>query len=519
MANKELFGSTHGLPRTDTRNRAGGTAYKLSPKEALAQYCATGCFGNTYYASAGEQLGEISSSLQGIDSDFIAKCAVYSRETAYMKDMPAFLLAYLAANSHQGLVDLAFPRVIDNGRMLRNFVQIIRSGQLGRKSFGTALKRTIKNWLNTRTSAQIFRDTVGNDPSMADIIKMVHPKPSDDMRRALYGYILGKEHNKTMLPSIVRHYEAYKQSKTGEIPNVPFQMLDSLGLDKAGWTQVAKNAKWMMTRMNINTFQRHGVFEDSSMVNLIATRLADVEEVKKARAFPYQLMTTYQNTREAPLEITEALQDAMELATVNVPTMEGNLFICPDVSGSMHSRVTGYRGKSTVTQCVDVAALITACLFRKNPKAKVLPFHDRLFRGNPNPRDSIMTTAKEMASFGGGGTNCSLPLVYINQHNLLVDYVVYISDSESWIDSDDGRHRSYWFNTSPTQTMDEWRKIKKRSPQAKMVCIDLTPNTTTQAVNRDDILNIGGFSDAVFDLMASFFEGKNWVSIIENIEL
>ena len=29
-----------------------------------------------------------------------------------------------------------FPRVIDNGKMLRNFVQVVRSGTVGRKSFG-----------------------------------------------------------------------------------------------------------------------------------------------------------------------------------------------------------------------------------------------------------------------------------------------------------------------------------------------------------------------------------------------
>jgi 60 kDa SS-A/Ro ribonucleoprotein len=51
------------------------------------------------------------------------------------------------------------------------------------------------------------------------------------------------------------------------------------------------------------------------------------------------------------------------------------------------------------------------------------------------------------------------------------------------------------------------------------VCIDLTPNTTTQALNRKDILNIGGFSDTVFDLLASFASGTDgtdhWIREIQ----
>ena len=43
MANKTLFSSIKSrLPRADTKNEAGGRAYKLTPKQALAQLAATG---------------------------------------------------------------------------------------------------------------------------------------------------------------------------------------------------------------------------------------------------------------------------------------------------------------------------------------------------------------------------------------------------------------------------------------------------------------------------------------------
>jgi 60 kDa SS-A/Ro ribonucleoprotein len=55
----------------------------------------------------------------------------------------------------------------------------------------------------------------------------------------------------------------------------------------------------------------------------------------------------------------------------------------------------------------------------------------------------------------------------------------------------------------------------------KLVCIDLQPYTTSQAPERSDILNIGGFSDAVFDVVAVFLkdDADRFVSEIEAVEL
>ena len=74
-----------------------------------------------------------------------------------------------------------------------------------------------------------------------------------------------------------------------------------------------------------------------------------------------------------------------------------------------------------------------------------------------------------------------------------------------------------------TQTMQEWDLLKTRCPRAKLVCIDLQPYGTTQAAERSDILNVGGFSDAVFSMVAAFAEDRlgpdHWVGEIERITL
>ncbi len=520
MASRQLFRSLVGklVPATNVTNEAGGVAYERTPKEALAQYVATGCLNATYYASAEDQLEKVLGLASKVESEFLAKLAVFARENAGMKDAPALLCAVLSTRSPEHLAK-AFPRVVDNGKMLRSFVQIVRSGAVGRKSLGTVPKRLVREWLAAKDGTALFRASVGTQPSLADVIKMVHPKPADRARQALYGYLVGKEVDENELPEAVRQFEAFKATEGGtarQVPDVPFEMLTALELGRDEWVAIARKATWQMTRMNLNTFARHGVFEVDGMAGLVASRLADPKEVRKARVFPYQLLAAYSAANEGvPAIVRNALQDAMELAIANVPAVEGKVFVCPDVSGSMSSPVTGYRkGATTAVRCIDVAALVAAALVRANPKAEVIPFEEKVVPVELNPRDSVMTNAKKLASIGGGGTNCSAALEALNRRKAKGELVVFVSDNESWADPRTGRG---------TALMAEWGRFRKRNPGAKLACIDLQPSATTQAAESDDVLNVGGFSDQVFDVLAAFASGKlatdHWVGRVEEVVL
>ena len=215
--------------------------------------------------------------------------------------------------------------------------------------------------------------------------------------------------------------------------------------------------------------------------------------------------------------MANALQDAMEIAISNVPEFPGKVYVFPDISGSMHSPVTGYRqGSTSAVRCVDVAALVAATVLRKNPRAEIIPFESNVVEVRLNPRDSVMTNAQKLANLPCGGTNCSAPLEFLNQRRAEGDLVIYVSDNESWVDAPQyGR-----FGGSATATMKAWSNFRNRNPGARMVCIDIQPYATVQAKERHDILNIGGFSDQVFALVAEFANGNlnanHWIGVIES---
>src|SRR3990167_5697099 len=110
MSSKTLFNTKKDL--TMSTNNAGGVAYSMSDEHALAQYAFTGTFSNTYYATANAQLDKILELAKKCSPEYVAKCAVAARQSGYMKDTPAFLLAHLASLKTPEsirLLELVFP--------------------------------------------------------------------------------------------------------------------------------------------------------------------------------------------------------------------------------------------------------------------------------------------------------------------------------------------------------------------------------------------------------------------------
>jgi 60 kDa SS-A/Ro ribonucleoprotein len=375
MVNKSLFASMLGrLPKANAVNEAGGRAYKLEPKHALAQVAATGTFGNAFYSTAETQLDEVLKLIDEVDDNqYLAKLALYAREKAFMKDMPAALLVALSVRDTE-LMHRVFDRVVDNGRVLRTVFQMIRSGQFknkagkGRVGLSSSVQRAFQRWLNTASVGKLLSASIGNDPSLRDILRMARPTPKDNARRAMFGWLTDKSIEKWApateadLPVEVQSLIAYRNSESeeaqaliaGGLDNVRWDLLSDAAKGPTVWAALARKMGPQALRMNLNTLLRHDVFESGigilpvekntsngtqagslchNMVDYVADRIADESEIRRSKQFPYQYFAAYLNADDnVPQKIKTALHKAAEIACGNVPELPGPVVIGLDTS-------------------------------------------------------------------------------------------------------------------------------------------------------------------------------------------
>ena len=578
MSNTTLFPS-----KTEcmTKNAAGGKAYALKDQDALTQYAFTGTLANTHYVTAKSHLETVLNLCKAVDPEVVAKIAIASRTHGYMKDMPAMLLAYLNATD-TAILKKVFSKVIDNGKMLKNFVQIVRSGVTGRRGFGNGTKNLIRQWLESRDDVQLLYDSIGGEGvSLDEIIHMVRPKPANNKRSAMYAWLCGAKiqdeklvrevyypvdrkaekivfqsntrvYDVADLPPRILELERYfaDETKLDSATKVPFRLLTRLKLSKAAWAKICQDMSWQELRQNLETLTRHGVFEDPQMVSYACKKLRDPKEIAKSKVFPYQLLAAYLDTGETPvfegvtkhfwttvkyymekkdkkgsqaisipLELRYALQDAMEVAIENVPQFKGQSYLCVDVSGSMGYPVTGERDPEKVHTKVR-------CLDAAGLMAAAF------LRRNPMAKVLPFNTKILDIKLN------PMDRVMINAEKFVkygqggtdcseplrvLNEQKAMGDTIIFLSDNESWLDKSSSNQKDTSLVREWNVFKERNPNAKMVNIDITPKKDSQTIEAKDSLLIGGFSDQVFKMVDQFINGdfskSHWKDVIDNITI
>jgi len=74
-----------------------------------------------------------------------------------------------------------------SGRTLCALVQFVRSGQFGSKGLSYSFQRTVQWWLNAAPVEKLLSASIGNDPSLRDVLRLARPIPADNTRRVLFG--------------------------------------------------------------------------------------------------------------------------------------------------------------------------------------------------------------------------------------------------------------------------------------------------------------------------------------------
>ncbi len=357
--------------------------------------------------------------------------------------------------------------------------------------------------------------------SHRDLLRLAHPVPDGEARKALYRWAVGAEdvplesltglaaglellkraESESQVIELIHRYKAPREV-------IPTQYLVSPGV----WSALLPNLGITALLRNLGNLSKSGLLvSGAAVVPEVVSRITNREALRRGRVHPLQALAalvTYQQGHgmrghgewAVVAEVVDALNQAFSLAFENVAPAGKRLYLALDVSGSMSmGSVSGIPGL-TPREASAALAMITVNTER-----------DVIIRGfqtamAPLPIRAGMSLAQVTAAVTDlpfGGTDCAQPMLDALKHNLAVDAFIVYTDSETWAGK-----------IHPAQALREYRQ--KTGIAAKLVVVGMTSNGFTIADPEDaGMLDVVGFSTSMPSAIADFVAdrlgvGEGW---------
>lgn len=241
----------------------------------------------------------------------------------------------------------------------------------------------------------------------------------------------------------------------------------------------------------------------SNASKIVVSRLHDVPYIKKSRLHPLNVLiaqATYRQGRgmrgdsswTVVQPVVDALEDTFYLAFDNVvPTGKGHYFGI-DFSGSMGSPMSG-----SPLSCREAATALALVGARTEQNYVTYGFDNKMVDLKFTAKDTLATAMAKARNWGGGSTDCSLPMIHAKQLGIKnVGAFVVLTDSET-----------YTGRVQPVQALQDYRKYSGQQ-DARLIVVGMTATKFTIADPKDPyMLDVVGFDTNVPTIMADFVRG------------
>ena len=405
------------------------------------------------------------------------------------------------------------------------------------QQYGRRLPKPVKRGIADATQrlytgkALLKYDTASKGYRFGDVLNLVHatPDPDKPWQGDLFQHALDRRHHPDAAepPTSNRTLSAHRALMALPVAERRAVVTASDGAERlkaagmtwealAGWLQGPMDAAaWeaaipsmglMALTRNLRNFDEASVSDAAAAQ--VSARLADPEEVRRSRQFPYRFLSAY---RAAPsLRWGHALEQALTASTANIPRLPGRTLVLVDTSASMRSRVSA---KSEIRH-IDVGALFAVGLAARGCQVDLVGYADGVFRHPLVKAGSVLRQAEEFcARIGevGHGTEtvAALKATY-DKH----DRVVIVSDMQAFAHPGGGAYMmpSQW---RPGLRAGHLEPVRVSVSDAVPMNVPLFGiNTTGYAqtpidTSKPNRYEIGGFSDQLFTMVDLLSRGRD----------
>ena len=518
--------------KNQTVNHAGGKAFKLSPEMELYTAVVTWSLNDSFYEKDQERLARLQNLISVCDPIFVGKLAVYARTKMYMRSVPLVLVTELA-KLHSG--DDLVARVTDGviGRA-DEITELLACYELMNKRTGTKklnrlskqLQKGLSTAFNRFDEYQFGKYNRDGAIKLRDALFLVHPKAKDELQQVLFNKIVNGD------------------LQTPYTWETELSVLGQLNFDSDEAKVIAFRAKWeelidsgklgyMALLRNLRNIQDAGV--SYAHFEKVCARLADENEVAKAKQFPFRYLAAYRElinpVTKVPAqsmlkkltaimqgqnkgytgELLDALEKAVQASAANIKGFgyDTRVLLACDVSGSMQTPVSA---KSKIL-LYDVGLMLAMLLQSRCKNVEVGMFGDT-WKTIAVPRNNILGNVQEFYRREGEvgySTNGYLVIKDLLQRKAQMDKVFMFTDAQLWNSNNDGSQHIQFY----------WERYKRDvAPNAKLYLFDLKGyGQTPLQILRNDVYLVAGWSDKVFEVLAALENGESALDAINAIEL
>ncbi|MEV5314215.1 TROVE domain-containing protein [Streptomyces sp. NPDC052610] len=319
--------------------------------------------------------------------------------------------------SNRRVVDSVLQRPDEPGELLAYWMS----------AYGRAVPKPVKRGVadavrRLYTGKSLLKyDTASKGYRFGDILNLVHaaPDPDKPWQGELFRYALDRRHNPdTAVPPasnsvLTAHREpmAVPVEERRAVVTAPdgAERLAAAGMtwealagwlqgpmDKEAWEAVIPSMGTMALVRNLRNFDEAGVSDE--VAARVAARIADPEEVRRSRQFPFRYLAAYQHAPS--LRWAYPLEQALGHSLANVPALPGRTLVLVDRSGSMFwSRLSD---RSELNRA-DAAAVFGTALALRAAHADLVEFGTS---SNAVPFGAGESVLKILGRFGDlGGTD------------------------------------------------------------------------------------------------------------------
>lgn len=256
-------------------------------------------------------------------------------------------------------------------------------------------------------------------------------------------------------------------------------------MDRIAWEAIIPNMGAMALVRNLRNFDEQCVNDD--MAKFVGEKISDKENIRKSKMFPYRMLQAY---GEAPSNRWAwALDKALDASCQNIPAMQGKTLVLVDTSGSMTSRVS----RNSSIACMEVGALIGVALAAKGNDVDLWGFADGQFHFPLKKGGSVLKQTEafcKKAGSVGHGTETFAAITATFKPGVH-KRVVIVTDGQAFHD--------YRGSVSDA--------VPKDVPMFGYTLGGY--DKTTIDTSKPNRYEVGGFSNAMFTVMATLASGKS----------